>query len=221
MNTRIGDIDTSWRPIDKDHANFMEKSCTLIFGYFFVFLFYITLFAMAMTSFYKNLSGAYFIYVYIILLSLMIMSFFQFAIIIKKRNEIKERLKKQNGIESRPVLERIENKQIQCWWNLIQAAFYLTYYILKWSYFIIKLFDFRECFWKYQNYTVSSILRWVFQLGITIYCIVINASMISWQLDTNVQISCLVFILARFFAITVYFWQFEVVFFHSFFNKIR
>ena len=220
MNGRIGTINDEIRYIYKDHANFMEKSRVLIFGNLFIFLFYITLFAMAMVSFNKNFSGAYFIYVYIILSPLMVTSFFQLAIIIKKRNEIEGRLQKQYGIKTRTVLERFENREIRervkCWWNLIQTA----YYILKWSYFIVKLFDFRECFWKYQNYTVSSILRWIFQLGITIYCIVINASMISWQLDTNVQIACLVFILARFFAITVYFWQFEVFNFFIF-KKIR
>jgi hypothetical protein len=227
MSGSINDIDIEIRPIAEDHANFMEKSRKLIFGYLFTFLFYTSLFGMAMSSSScissdaaesdskrkcgtaQNISGAYFVYVYIILMPLMIRSFFQLAIIIKKRNEIKKRLQRSESW-SAP-----KETDYGCWWKLIKQTFYLMYYTLKLSYFIIKLFDFRECFWKYQNYTVSSILRWIFQLGITIYCIVINASMISWQLDTNVQIACLVFILARFFAITVYFWQFEVFnFFH-------
>ncbi len=225
IGVRIGVISDEIRAIDEDHANFMGKSWKLIFGYLFVFLFYISLFGMAFSSHTcispdaaesdskrkcgtaQDISGLYFVYVYIILIPLTIRSFFQLAIIIRKRNEIKKRLQRQSG--SAP-----EEKNYGCFWDLMHLVFRCVYYILKWSFFIVKLFDFRECFWKYQNYTVSSILRWIFQLGITIYCIVINALMISWQLDTNVQIACLVFILVRFFAITVYFWQFEVIF-HS------
>jgi len=140
----------------------------------------------------------------------MIRSFFQLAIIIRKRNEIKNRRRTQSGLA-------IVNRDRGCCIDLAHLLFKLIYYILKWTYFLVKLFDFRECFWKYQNYIVSSILRWMFHLGLTIYCIVINASMISWQYDSNIQIACLVFILARFFAITIYLWQFEVLF--NFFLK--
>ena len=45
-----GRINEDIRDIREDHANFLEKSCKLIFGYLFVWLYYVTFFGLAMTS---------------------------------------------------------------------------------------------------------------------------------------------------------------------------
>ncbi len=46
-----GIINEEIRNIREDHANFLEKSCKLILGYLFVWLYYVTFFGLAMTSF--------------------------------------------------------------------------------------------------------------------------------------------------------------------------
>ncbi len=190
------------RYIGNNLSSYRIKSRKLYSFYSFVLIFYIILFFFAAISFSsaKEYTLVYFVYVFGFLLFLMIRSLLQLIVIIRKHYEINQK----------EVLTKDDHHKII---GRLKIIGYLIYLIVKAIYFFVKLFDIRECFWKYQNYFISSIIRYVLQLGITIFCLVVNSLMISQNYMIGLQVTCLIFIIARFCLITFYFWQFEVSFF--------
>ena len=227
------------RETQDDDSSFFKKATILIFAYFFEMTFNIALLAMALTtaSLPSNIctrstniiqttnsitstpcpatvrlmpiSGCYWVYIYIVLIPLMIRSVFRFVIIVKKLRETKKKM----GII--PEVEYDANGKIKEPWHQqgVGPILVCSFYILKWLYFLIKLFDFRECFWQYQNYLIRSSIRYVFQVAVTSFCLTVNIWMITLSIDAdskNLQGACIAFILTRFIAVTIYFVSFEL-----------
>ncbi len=227
-------MNSNIREIQDDDSSFYKKSTLLIFAYIFEIIFNSALLGMAIatvnvptnicnsfnniatTNSYYNptkataisnqtcsIYGFYWLYVWIVLNPLVLRSVFRFVIIMKKLREIKKKM----GLI--PV-EYDQNGNIKEPWHNqgVGPLLILFFYIIKWLYFLIKLFDLRECFWRYQNYLVRSILGYLFQACITIFCLVVNIWMITLSSDAdskNLQGACISFISARFISITIYF----------------
>jgi len=194
-------IDTRERLTIDNSSSFRIKSRKLYLFYSFVLIFYIILFGLAAISFSraKEYYLVYFVYVFGLLLFLMIESLIQLVAIVLKHHEINDTT----------IISMDDGYYI----FFLKIICYLIYLIVKGICFFVKLFDIRECFWKFQNYFISSIIKYVLQLGITIFCLTVNSLMISQDYMSGLQVICLISIIARFCLITFYFWKFEVSYF--------